>query len=894
MKKLARLTFETLSWLFFFGGVAHAGPLALAITSFSAFLGGSTVFGQLILAGILTAAKIGLGLLQRASQEKQRAPGIKGDLAVGGDNPLSFIAGFYATAGQLEYGNTWGGNDDTPNAWLVQVISVSDLPVSGTTSTIWVNGQKCTISADLDPDGKGYGVTEFKRDDNYYLFVKFYDGTQTTYDPYLMDAFGADPDRPWKIDMIARGMAYFIVSAYSDRKFFNGFPKFRFEINGISLYNPAKDSTNGGSGLHRWNDQSTWEPSSNNAVIVYNITRGVYYGSQWIFGGQNLPALMLPAASWIAAINECDVAISLAAGGTEPQYRSGYEITTDQQPLDIIDLFLDGCSGHMAEIGGYYKIQAGAPGASVYSFTDADIMATEDLNLDPFPGLEATNNGAHARYPEPLEAWSVKDAPVYIRTDYESDDGGRRLLANLTFSTTPYNTQVQRLIKAAVEANRRFRRHVVPLPPEAWLLEPNDVVSWTSTREGYTNKKFQITAISGKQGLIQIVSLQEIDTTDYNWVPGTDEKTYTIGYVGGIFPPVQAMVGWSVAPATFNDTSTAARRPSIQVSFAANVTDVRSIRVQVRLASSQALVFDSEIPYGDIDPLIISRSIVLNGTFLPNENYEARGMFVPYSGRDTSFSSWLAVTTPNVRLGDNDVYLPGMVADINAQIFPINTNVRDLIDQKRAIALKAMEQDSGNYQDKQYVLQRIQSQYGQVTAEYNSSILVATGPGSAIVQRLDTLEATIPGLATAAALNSLSVTVGVQGGQITANADAITALNVSVGNFSATGLFRTTVEATEAGALATIGLSVSATGGGATSSASIILSALAGGISRVGILADQFFIKSGANSENPFVFSGGVARLNVANIGTITAGILQSADGKVVFNLTNKTLIFSE
>ena len=59
---------------------------------------------------------------------------------------------------------------------------------------------------------------------------------------------------------------------------------------------------------------------------------------------------------------------------------------------------------------------------------------------------------------------------------------------------------------------------------------------------------------------------------------------------------------------------------------------------------------------------------------------------------------------------------------------------------------------------------------------------------------------------------------------------------------------------------------------------------------RVVFVADQFVIASGSNLENPFVFSRGVARLNVANIGTVNAGRLQSLNGKMDINLNNGTI----
>jgi hypothetical protein len=42
--------------------------------------------------------------------------------------PLSFLVGTIGVPGKLEYRNTWGEVDGTPNAYLVDVISFGDLP----------------------------------------------------------------------------------------------------------------------------------------------------------------------------------------------------------------------------------------------------------------------------------------------------------------------------------------------------------------------------------------------------------------------------------------------------------------------------------------------------------------------------------------------------------------------------------------------------------------------------------------------------------------------------------------------------------------------------------------------------------------------------------------------
>jgi hypothetical protein len=107
----------------------------------------------------------------------------------------------------------------------------------------------------------------------------------------------------------------------------------------------------------------------------------------------------------------------------------------------------------------------------------------------------------------------------------------------------------------------------------------------------------------------------------------------------------------------------------------------------------------------------------------------------------------------------------------------------------------------------------------------------------------------------------------------------------------AQGMFRTYVEATEAGAETTIGISAAASSGGATSQAALLISALANGKSMIGLVADLvYFTDAAGNKQYPFVFESGVARLNVANIGTITTGLVQAPNDKHKYTVATGTL----
>jgi hypothetical protein len=60
------------------------------------------------------------------------------------------------------------------------------------------------------------------------------------------------------------------------------------------------------------------------------------------------------------------------------------------------------------------------------------------------------------------------------------------------------------------------------------------------------------------------------------------------------------------------------------------------------------------------------------------------------------------------------------------------------------------------------------------------------------------------------------------------------------------------------------------------------------------IKADQFVVTDGSNTAFPLVFESGVLKLALANIGAVTAGTLTSSNGKVLLDLNNARLLFSD
>ncbi|WP_412065114.1 hypothetical protein [Rhizobium sp. SYY.PMSO] len=632
---------------------AHAEPISLAITSIAGFFSSIGAIGKLVLT---VAINIGLSLVEKALAKKDQPQpaGTKLEISMGDDHPMSFIIGSYATAGKRKYAGTWGDDGKTPNAYFTDVIEIGSLPnragERGLTS-VWIDDQKVGVLwEEPHPDGRGFPVLQYRANGKDYLWIKFLDGTQTSPDPFLTAKFGSHAERPWKPTMIGRGCQVVILTSRYNTDLFSGVPSGLFEPHPLPLYDIRKDSSVGGNGVQRWSDPSTWQPSTNPAVMIYNLARGVYYGAEWVYGGQNIGAFCLPATNWIAAANACDASVKLDDGSSEPAFRAGYDVQCDQEPLDAVSELLKGCNGRMAEVGGIFKMLIGTPGAAVYSFSDDDIIVTEEQDFQPFPSLSATYNAIEATYPEPAEKWATKDAPGRYNTDLEAQDGNRRLPAQIQLLAVPFANQVQRVGLAMIQDYRRFRVHQVSLPPDAYPLEPNDVVSWSSVRNGYEEKKFLVVKVEPQPNFLIVVTLKEVDPADYDWHAGLQLPT-AIGWLGPITPPSQPMIGWTVEPSTIKDSGGIDRRPAIKVSCAPDLDDVRGVWVQVRLKDTGDVVFDS-----DSNPYASPYSWLISGQWtLPNTDYEARGRYLPESNRATDWSAWLTVKTPNVLIQAADV-----------------------------------------------------------------------------------------------------------------------------------------------------------------------------------------------------------------------------------------------
>src|SRR5690606_1028238 len=135
------------------------------------------------------------------------------------------------------------------------------------------------------------------------IWIKVYTGRMDQVADAGLIAHSNPPGR-WTANHRGAGVAYAVVTSVLHRERLPSPWEAFFEVAGVA-YDWRKDDTAGGEGVHRYDDPTTWEPTSNPILIAYCATRGFWRGGEKI-AGKGRPASALPLSFWTVAANICD------------------------------------------------------------------------------------------------------------------------------------------------------------------------------------------------------------------------------------------------------------------------------------------------------------------------------------------------------------------------------------------------------------------------------------------------------------------------------------------------------------------------------------------------------------------------------------------------------------
>jgi hypothetical protein len=183
----------------------------------------------------------------------------------------------------------------------------------------------------------------------------------------------------------------------------NQMPEHSAVGDGALLYDPRKDSTQGGSGSHRTNNPNTWEFSTNLALMrLWHLCHPV--GGKMAYENMYLP-------DWVNAANVCDQNVTNRTGGTEKRYHGGFWFRASNDPIEVGRIM-----DEAAELVVYERAD-GKIGVHAGEFVTPDVRLTAEnvysIRVDKNKRRANTVLGVRGRYVNTAKDYITEDAAIY-------------------------------------------------------------------------------------------------------------------------------------------------------------------------------------------------------------------------------------------------------------------------------------------------------------------------------------------------------------------------------------------------------------------------------------------------------------------------------------------------
>ena len=354
-------------------------------------------------------------------------------------------------------------------------------------------------------------------------WVRFYTGTMTQNVDFILNSYFPTQ---WGTTARGRGWAYVALTYdWGKGKIYRGLPQPTFVVRGAKLYDPRLDSTNGGSGSHRYATPSTWTYSTN-PVLAWATHRIASWGYALD------PATKIDWTTVAAAADICDASVANKDGGTQARYTINGMFENDPDGLnDISDAMVDACLGHVTNVGGKWQIYAGGWAVPTYTIAKADWLQIDDIQV--VGGRDAGRfNEVRSFYVDPNRNWQRVECYPRRNTTYLSNDASLRIALETEQPFCIDESECQRKAEFLLRQSRNGIKLVGTLPPRFHKLKTFDTVALTFEELAWASKTFRILAMTlNIDGSVR-VSLGEEQDTDW-----TDLITANYGTVSTASAP---------------------------------------------------------------------------------------------------------------------------------------------------------------------------------------------------------------------------------------------------------------------------------------------------------------------------------------------------------------------
>lgn len=541
------------------------GAVVAAFQAVGAWLA-NNVIGQFVvklaIAAAASAAMKALAPKQRGAMDQGAQLETKIDSAY----PREVAVGIFATGGSAVMENISGAT----NTYFWRVIALSDVEIEEITK-VRGSGADLTFSGDIHTGLRDCTSHFLSAGGAPSLSCRIYKGSSTqTVDPDLDAAF-ADIDSNFRL----RGCAYAVLRLTWDPDAWAGAPDFVFVGKGAKCWDPRTQTT---------------VFTENAALIAAQYLRG-FSNNGVVVVGVGCAAADIPDADLIAAANECDEAVALAAGGTEPRYRVGGMINARENAREVMADLMAAMAGRHVDRGGEIVILPGVTRVAVGDLAEEDLLADEGIAWAGRRSADERVNCIASKFVSPDDGY--QEAPLPPRKDAAAiaADGARYEIGN-AYRFVYSKTQGQRLDQIALRRARKEGVLACAAPLWAFEFTPGDVVTASNVRWGGGQKYFEIESVElalvsgaggGEPRARAALVLREIGADTYSWSTA-DELTVTAagitqpGAVASNFTAAGRLNGGAFAGLPLITGAVATRNPLAVLSYAdAGSTETVSI-----------------------------------------------------------------------------------------------------------------------------------------------------------------------------------------------------------------------------------------------------------------------------------------------------------------------------
>ncbi len=469
---------------------------------------------------LATIAKLGvLSLASKALAPKPNLPRVAFDKLVtfrGTVEPQRFVYGEDLVSGLVVYQNLSGPQNQSLHILLaLSGHRLNDI------RDVWFDGNvinDADINDNLTSPGTGNGeVTAGQFRGNLSLqsptFIQRRLGDEGFADTILNGAIPGDWTANHLLTDIGALSLRLDLFAGQEEVFANGAPRnIRAVVRGFECYDPRLDDTNGGTGPHRLNDDTTWEWTQNPALVWAHFRMNEKFGYNEDSGLIDWPRVA-------TAADRCDTTVTVPDGQggstTQPRYTLNGTFNASQSRDSVNTMIENAMQGWSVFSQGQWRLWAGGPQTATVTLDESNLGGK--VTVQAARTHRERWNAVRGNFIEPGRNYQ---AVAYIEQRSSAflteDGGGTHRYKQIDFPLAHDEYECQR--NALVELQRSRRMQVVIFEGN-WSclpIQPGRVVALSLGSLPDLSANFLCTEWKLRPGGGVTLTLVEWDDTDWD------------------------------------------------------------------------------------------------------------------------------------------------------------------------------------------------------------------------------------------------------------------------------------------------------------------------------------------------------------------------------------------